>query len=392
MHRTVQVMPYNKYISAADNIVKYGGSGLALGSIAGNMVRNYFRNSRGSNARIGTARRQKTGRSMTLTKTRRRNQRQRSGVGVTVQHDQRQIYRRKPMTRFKRKRWTGFLKKVAAVNEKDLGTRTVLFNRTVRYQGNDNNDHVVATFALYGNESNESPLNDLYYIRNLENTGDPTAAAGDNVQLSTKFLFKSGIMDLTIRNHSGLNTNTSGPPVWIPDSRAKLELDVYEISMSKVAEQMTATDVYANYNNLQDVLDLAVTNERVINDTSVIGETQIFANDRGCTPFEFTSSLGRFGIKVWKKTKYFILSGDTITYQVRDPRRRVIDKRSLAAVGGFNRPGWTRIIYLTGKLVPGLSVGSLSPDFTQAFDVGVSRKYSYKIPGINDDRSIYIQA
>jgi len=167
-----------------------------------------------------------------------------------------------------------------------------------------------------------------------------------------------------------------------------LEFDIYECSMSKPGEVMTGTDTYTNFNDLQSVFTYGFAQENVINDEGVVGEVAINVNARGFSPFDSTYALSKFGIKIWKKTKYTILNGDTVTYQVRDPKRRVIDRKSLATGGGFNKPGWTRIIFFVYKLVPGLSVGNTVGKYIQAADIGITRKYTYKIQGVNDDRSI----
>ena len=38
-----------------------------------------------------------------------------------------------------------------------------------------------------------------------------------------------------------------------------------------------------------------------------------------------TYSLSRWGIKIWKKTKYLIPNGDVITYQMRNPQFFTVD-------------------------------------------------------------------
>lgn len=379
------------------DIVQYrnaiiGAGGSLVASRLGNMARSWLRsgrnrgnNSRNNGRRLSTALRQRLSRSRTLTQTRTRRF-QKSGIGVTGQHDQRLVYKRRPMPKFKKRRWKAFKNKVAAVSEKDLGTRSVLFNRTVNYSTTNATRQLVGTFAVYGLESSESPLNDLYAIRNFENALAGTPALGDTVWPTTKFIFKSGIVDMTIRNSSVLQ---SAPGVYTTDSRGKLELDVYELSMSKFAETLDAGGAtYTNWDNLEQVLNAMVNEEYAITDTGVAG-AKINLINRGATPFDNTYALSRFGIKIWKKTKYTILAGDSITYQMRDPKRRVIDRKGLGGHGGFNMPGWTKFVVLVAKVIPGVPVGSAVGEFTQGFDVGVTRKYTYKIQGITDDRSIY---
>jgi hypothetical protein len=297
------------------------------------------------------------------------------GVLGGTNSDTRLIYRKKSMPRRMRRRWKSFVKKVNAVSERELGTRTVLWNDTINQTQTTTGLQSCLTLALYGaSNGGKDYLNDLRLISQLENTGNPTAAAGGTVDQSTKMIFTSAVMDITIRNSSTF-TQTANQPAL--DGRAAIELDMYEISCRKD----TADDATA-HNEISSMLNAY--------DTKEIGGTGsgIQIQDRGATPFEFGNSIGRFGMKIWKKTKYFIPNNQTITYQIRDPKRHVTTFGTLDKNDGWNQKGWTRMIFLIYKLVPGLEVGTIATPntFQCQLTVGNTRVYKYKVEGFNEDR------
>lgn len=290
--------------------------------------------------------------------------------------DTRMVYRKKSMPRFKKKQWRSFVRKVNAISEKELGSRTVLYNDLLVQNVTDGAKQACLTVGLYGIRNNtHTYLNDLNDISTFENEADPTAAAGGTVDNSTKVIFQSAVMDLTLRNSSTFRTIDGETITEELDGRAAMELDVYEISVRKEAADRTT-----NFNSISAMLNAYDLKE--INNTGNGFEIQ----DRGCTPFEMGNSMGRFGFKIWKKTKYFIPNNQTITHQIRDPKRRVCTYGEMKDFDGFNKPGWTRLLYFVYKLVPGLTVGLGDKEFQLRMFVGNTRTYKYKIEGFNEDR------
>jgi len=315
--------------------------------------------------------------SRTMSKVR---SRQSSGQGVSLQHDRRLIYVRKRMPRYKRRIWRKFINKVHAVAEKSYGSRTVVFNTTYSVANNTSGQHAIGSFYLYGQKSTTSWANDLNALSALENfEANPTTAAGITVEKSTKLLFQSAVLDLTIRNSSQIKTSTGYEANYL----AKMELDIYECYITQ-----DVIDTNFTHQNLEGLLDNNVSQTKPIGGTG----TEINVFQRGTTPWDHTQVLSKFGVKIIKKTKFFIANGDTITYQCRDPKRRVASIRDLSAEEGFNKVRWTRCFLLIGKLVPGLQVGEATGNFREEFTVGITRKYLYKVEGANDDRTRYITA
>jgi len=328
--------------------------------------------------RRGIRNMQRSGRSMTL--TRRRN-RVRGSTGITTQHDAKFIYAKRNMPPRKKRVWKRFVKKVNAISEKELGTRTVVFNTTTSSSITNNTLQVLAHKTLYGNASTNSWNNDLRQIGNLENTGNPTAADDATIDDTTKFIFQSGVLDMTICNRS---TKRDSLLVESPASEAKLEVDLYELTVRK-----SARDATGNFNSIQSLIqdgELAQT----IAGTVGAGGQGMDLDLRGVTPFDLPMALGRYGIKILKKTKYFIPNGDTVTYQIRDPGRHVFQRRELTQAEGFNKPGVTRCVLMIGKLIPGLLVGTLPDTYQARITTGITRKYMYKVEGINESRDAYL--
>lgn len=304
-----------------------------------------------------------------------------TGVLGGTNADVRTTYRKKRMPRRKKRVWRSFIRKVNAIAEKELGTRTVLFNDSITQSYSTGATQGCLTLALYPitNAAN-GWLNDLNTIGSLENTGDPTAAAGITIDASTKYMFQSAVQDLTIRNTS-LRVLTVAP-TYENDPNCSLELDVYEVSFKE-----DSNDSGTSYPSFTAVMQAY--------DTRQIGNagTGISISDRGATPWDLPVPLGRFRIKIWKKTKYFIPAGQTITHQIRDPKRHVLrngDLSSSAGIDGWNRAGMTRILYLVYKAVPGLQVGGAVGNSVPQISIGATRKYMYKIEGANEDRERYI--
>jgi len=301
----------------------------------------------------------------------------RSGSGTTTQHDTTRQYRRKSMPRHKRRRWKRFKNKVQAVSEKDLGSRTVVFNTAISNVNSTNLTQSFQHIALYSGMSSTVHLDDIQNISEYENAGDPTAATGGTVADTTKFIFKSGVLDLTFKNSSTLRTNDADS---FSDS-AKMEVDVYEIMSNRAWNDATGI-----YNTLGDCFTKGNTMALRINGTG----TNVDMALRGVTPFDLPSALSYFRMKILKKTKYFLANEGTFTYQIRDPKRRVWTQEYMQRLEGPNIKGVSRHLLIVSKLIPGLPLGTANGTFKESFDIGVTRKYFYKVEGFNDDRDRYI--
>lgn len=304
-----------------------------------------------------------------------------TGQGVTTQHDARLIYRKKNMPRRKKSAWRKFRSKVLAVAEKDLGTQTAVFNKLLSVSNIQGARQVTVSFALYGLRSDgaggSTHYNDLKAIATVANGADQSANAGLTLDPTTKFLFQSAVLDVTIRNRSTENN--------VPAYLARMEVDVYECMVGTTTEETGAT-----YKDFETLLAQNPQQTRGIGGTT----SECEFNRRGCTPWDMTYALSRFRIKILRKTKYQIANGDQVTYQVRDPGRHVFQNKYISGADGFNHPGLTRVIFIVGKLSPGLTIGDIGTPgvYQERLDVGITRKYMYKIENYTEDRSYYGEA
>lgn len=306
-----------------------------------------------------------------------------SGLGVTTQHDSRLIYRKRRMPRYKKARWRRFKNRVLAVSEKDLGSQQVIFNNVFAPFNATPGNQLVYDISLYGLKSTNSRHNDLNNISGFLANAVTTPTTGLTVDSSAKVLFQSAVLDLTIRNASTF-TQSDGSVVFA--SATRMEVDIYECIMTHSAEETGTT-----YNNLMDIF--AENKAR----TGPIGggaTTEVDYVLRGVTPFDLSYSLSRFGVKITKKTKYTISNNDQITYQMRDPRRYSVVNREMVNQDGFNRPRMTKIVFIVGKLSPGLTIGSSATpgNYNEVLQIGCTRKYFFKIENYTEDRTAYLVA
>lgn len=292
-----------------------------------------------------------------------------SGQGVTSQYDKRLIYRKRYMPRGKKRSWRKFKNKVIAVSTKSLGSSTVVRNDLIQSdfllvpaaQSAQN----VIQLALYPVRSNINYLNDINEI-----SGD------SRLNPSSKMIFMSGVLDITMRFQSllasGVLTPTGNPPL-------SAEVDVYEMQWNGPSGQSgEATNILECFQNGST-------------DTATIpGQTTALDNNaRGWTPFDGNSALSQNKIKIIKKTKFFLSSEQTATYQLRDPKTHVYSKDSIPSTASANWQGITKWIFIVWKVIPGYVYADSPNNDVARLNVGFTRKYMYKINQDSTDYDMY---
>lgn len=353
----------------------YSGIANSIMRRVGRYRNRFYQSPNSALTRSAAVARQRAARSNVLTM--RRRKRQTTGIGVTEQHDSRLIYRKSRMPRRQKRRWKLFRNKVLAVSEKDLGTQQVVFNKTLTNTQNVDGYQTLVSFGLYTLKSNQTHYNDLNHISDYYTNAVTTPATGLTVDPSSKIIFKSGVLDVTIRNSSTYYNGTAN----VSASEARLEVDVYEMIMRHTAEETGTT-----YNVIEDIFNQ---NKTVCSAIGGGATTEIDYGLRGVTPFELSYALSRFGIQILRKTKYQISNNDQVTYQMRDPRRHSTTLKEMRGQDGFNKPGWTRLVYIVGKLAPGLTLGSTLGTYQATLQVGITRKYTMKVENYTEDRTAY---
>ena len=294
----------------------------------------------------------------------------RAGQGVTDHFDRRTIYRKKLMPRYKKRRWIRFVKKVQAVSEKTLGTKTIVFNNSATQEidyftggGVNDNLQIVGYACLYGVDSASGSSGDGFLgSKDLQSIYTNSTSSNQ----ASLLCFRSAVLDLTFVNR---NYGTDGTTAenW----NEALEIDVYEVTVRKNLSYET------NPLGLVAAFSYAATQTGAYGSYTKISDL----NQRGVTPFDLPQAMAQFGVKIWKKTKFRVQVNQSFTYQLRDPRSHNIDKDSMDDVLGVNMPGITRYVLWTAKPVAGFT---LNPQFntsgwTNIFGrlcVGATRKYS----------------
>lgn len=305
-----------------------------------------------------------------------------SGRGVTTQHDRQFVYGKKRMPRRQKKNWMRFKRKVHAVAEKGLGSRTVVMNAKYVWSNSTTDLQCVASVGLYGQTSTIALFNDINTIAGLENPSASSVAAGLYISPTTKFFFQSGVLDVTIRNTSQKIVSID-PVVWTGGNDITLEVDIYEMTVGRRQSNVSGTSFI-------DMLSILNAGTGLAPNIGGAG-LNVSAVRRGVTPWDCTEALSQSRIKILKKTKLFIRQDQTATYQYRDPKRRVVSKSQMTEVEGCNKPGWTKFIYIVSKAVPGHPVGATNiGDVKEQLSIGTTRKYFYKIEGVNESRDRWI--
>jgi len=276
-----------------------------------------------------------------------------SGVGVTSQFDRTNVYRRRRMPRYKRRRWVRFLKKTRAALMKDVGTKTVLRNSQLSSSWADDSQRML-TANIYGADGAAATASHC-------GNDDLVQIFGNDSDLSNqtaKALFGSSVLDITLTNLSTVIEGTQN---------TGLEVDIYDIVYRKKQDATT-------FHNLVGV---AQTNTGAINGSA----TQITLDKRGVTFFDFPN-LGQMGVKILRKKKYFLGAGECATYQLRDAKNRAFVRQNIDdSDENYIYPGSTRTIAIIVKGVPTNDATKVTKNLV----VGVTRKYMYKVMDKNVD-------
>lgn len=283
----------------------------------------------------------------------------------TVQHDVQRQYRRRRMPYYKRKVWRKFVKRVHAVANIDVGLRTVVFNDVLDNHSPTINTQQFKTISLYGKGGSESDRfcgnKDLFEI----NANDVDILPTSKVQ------FRSAVCDITMNNV--LFEDPEVPGGASPYINYTLEVDVYMIRFPRDHE-----DVYAN---IAELYNIAYSETEKIN----AGGTQLLLSQRGVTPFDLGRASALGGMQVYEKRRYLISLGQSVTFQVRDPRNHWINGKDMT----MEDQDWAKQYLTTTYLIiyrpTDRSNNGSSGQLTSGLTVNCSRHYTYKVesPNIN---------
>lgn len=290
------------------------------GKQIGSSIRNYYT---GSNGKTSSGKKAKSGTNTNYT---------------TVQHDTSTVYRKRRMPGKKRRRWRKFARRVRAVSDYMVGLKTVLFNdsTTVTFASGYQKNYSIHLYGSAGTNvaGREDGARDLSQIFSAD------TLSGASSRSDVKLFFKSAVLDATFTN---LATSV-------------VELDIYEIMYFKTCNQ---TSLY---------LSIAAAET----DTAAIGaQPGLSIINRGATPFDFPLLIKDNGMKILKKTKFYLGTGNAVNYQIRMPGNKVLSNNDIKDLSSFQQPKLTRTLLCIAKCVDPAYVGD-------GIRVGVTRKYAYK--------------
>lgn len=310
-----------------------------------------------------------------------------SGQGVTQHYDRRTIYRKKRMPYRKKRAWKKFVKKVLKVESSTLGTKTIVLNNYLNAVL-----EIIATTAnytkqlygyvcLYGVDSSSGSTGDGY----LGSKDLQTIYADSTSQnVTAELIFNSAILDVTFTNGNLLQFSGDGTEFpW----DEKLELDVYEITVGRNASYET------NPLGLVGMFQYGAQSSGNFG----AGTATTGLDQRGITPWDIPQALSQFKMKIWKKTKYMLNSGESVTYQMRDSKERLLNKQTMDDVLGVNLRGWTRYLlyvakvpggYLTRPSITG-PAGTTATSGSMQLSVAATRKYMLRAPESGAKQSAY---
>lgn len=259
--------------------------------------------------------------------------------GVSKDNDRTVAYVKKKAPRYLKRRLKRQYNNFNYQLTKRLATKTVIFN-----------DQLGGAFTGAGQSW-------VYaYLYGVDGAADSAANNGacdvatilrndlDTNETSERCMFSSAVLDSTFRNTGTTN----------------LEVDMYILHAVGRRPHLASAQ-----------LEVAGAEGDI---PTIGGAAPLTSATRGVTPFDLPMFL-QFGWSIQKKVKYFVGSGDTFTYQLRDPKNRMFSTLNLTGVNtNCARTGVTKLVLFSIKQVPGY------PGTTEnAYLIGNTRNYRYKV-------------
>lgn len=269
-----------------------------------------------------------------------------SGTGVTSQYDKANQYRYKRMPKKKKRKYVRKVKNFKSMQLQQLATQIFIRNSITGGSAAPAVQGATAVHLAGISSGTETGGDDLLALadRSPPETGvdagltDPRMASSTN----SAFILDSGILDTTFRN-----TGTSA-----------LEVDVYHITYTRDYETAGGLGTLFSVGQVPDGI------------TGVVADITI--SSRGVTPFDFPKATQQ-GMKVMKKTKYFIPAGQTFTYQLKKTTNKKVFVRDLKNLQfEFRQRYLTETLLFVAKTVVGETA-------TGTWSIGTTRRYAYRI-------------
>lgn len=289
--------------------------------------------------------------------------------GTTSQYDHKVQYRKKRGNKRKRKQWKRFARKVKAVEKQDRGLQTVIMNNSKTFLGLSG-QQVMTEAHLWSNYSadNTAGLQDKLWVYDFSANGTDEQITGSGAtpytvsavinNRSKEFNMSSMVMDVTYSN-----TSATG-----------CEMDLYEIGYKKNAD--------ARYNSFEaGIVDATATTRPIQAAVPAASDFDVPSYKfRGVTLFDLSQAISTMGFKIYKKEKFFIPAGNTVTKQIRVPKQFLV-KGNTQNLNCFQN-SLTRSLIGIAKSVDTEGVPSITQKWT--------RTYRYTCEGQNNEQAAYL--
>jgi len=299
---------------------------------------------------------QQTKQPLSFTKTETDEQDMAPYNGTTREHDASVQYRYRRMPRRMRNRHIRFARRVSSAAESLLGLRTVVLNDQIIADNGGNATGLRGVqgwcFApLYGAEGqnlvNENGNADLFEIKaNDTEISDASLIHFYGATLDLTCTWKQGATVAPVGELPGINND--GPDICF--------VDVYEVVFNRNDNE---------YASMAAVL--------AANDTAAtLGSTALQISQRGVTLFDLNQAIAASNMKILKKTRYEVSSGENFSLHKRLNKHYWVNGEDInVADVDMNHAGMTRGFFLLTRSQYVSTSGRLTVDTT--------RTYKYKV-------------
>jgi len=271
------------------------------------------------------------------------------GGGVTQQFDKSYQYRYRRMPYAKKRKYVRKVKNFKSMQMGQLATQIFIRNDTVVGGASWPLQGFTAVHINGINTAGDIGGDDLLALMDrtapVISDAEPLAATRQANTRYGSIILDTAILDITLKN--------SGTTAF--------EMDVYHI---------VYTNDFQGAANLQALFSVSSAPDGISGSTSDITLFQ-----RGATPFDFPVAT-KYGVKVLKKTKYFVPVGNTFTYQLKLRKNKAVNGAFVYGTGMYRKKGLTETLLFVGKGVP-------ESDADSRWTIGCTRRYAYRVMANN---------
>lgn len=307
---------------------------------------------------------------------------------VTQQHDIKSQYRKTRRPKKQRKIWRKFVKKVQAVNLRDQGLITVLFNNSYTSSPAGAAAQTLLELHLYGMRSSTTDTS-------VCGANDLATIVANDLELSSFVSPNAGGTDGKLEVQGYLAPTPGGYKANKPIDKIRFESAVMEGTLFNATENVLEVDIYtvvytknirANLGSLAQAYSNALPHQiptQVNPAPGVINNNNTFSiTTRGATPFDIGPAISLGNMKILKKEKVLLQPGQAFTQLYKDPKNRTFDPKQFYNLSSENYkiPGMTYTKLFIAKNVDPLATTA------PLIRASVTRTYRYSYEGLKENK------